>query len=366
MFSDFSCSCSPFECVCNQSQNRQTVPYFNNVPAQLNYNNVHNNDSSFWQIPETVTHQNTVENEQNYSYQSSHGENPAYDFTPITGDVFQPEEIFQLDQPLRPDFINYQDLNQVQMTNSPPTFIDLGSGTIHKGNFKSEENYWTNCQQNTNQYFLSSDDSNTSSTNSNMQSHSSPIAYLNPEIMDPQSNTIECSRISFELSGNLNNSPKEILLNTNNNNNQLYNFYQNENELTPPRQINQPLQDPKYFGTEIDYCDTYNTNEFINICSQKHLRYSYENRMNSVKSNVIPISDENHIVEYDMNNSQYNYESLVTNVETILPSHNTMEVRNIDQESVYRCSPILNNNDECFPSDFNQTNYSQFTAVSHC
>lgn len=48
------------------------------------------------------------------------------DFPPFTGDLFQPEEIFQLDQPLRPDFPS----NAQDVARSPPTLLDLGSGTI--------------------------------------------------------------------------------------------------------------------------------------------------------------------------------------------------------------------------------------------
>lgn len=48
------------------------------------------------------------------------------DFPPFAGDLFQPEEIFQLDQPLRPDF----PANPQDVARSPPTLLDLGSGTI--------------------------------------------------------------------------------------------------------------------------------------------------------------------------------------------------------------------------------------------
>lgn len=64
------------------------------------------------------------------------------DFTSFTGDLFQPEEIFQLDQPLRPEFpgVNNQDV-----TRSPPSLLDLGSGTIKYETVKpdQEQSYWS-------------------------------------------------------------------------------------------------------------------------------------------------------------------------------------------------------------------------------
>lgn len=46
-----------------------------------------------------------------------------YQFSPLSGDLFQPEEIFQLDQPL-----NQSKVNRHQTP--PQTLLDLGSGTI--------------------------------------------------------------------------------------------------------------------------------------------------------------------------------------------------------------------------------------------
>lgn len=65
-------------------------------------------------------------------------------------DLFQPEEIFQLDQPLRPDFtLNSSNNNNNQdsaVTRSPPSLLDLGSGTI-KYELPEinphEQTYWT-------------------------------------------------------------------------------------------------------------------------------------------------------------------------------------------------------------------------------
>lgn len=142
----YSCSCPPFECVCGY----QTVvqqQYLQHSPT--NYQQ-HSYDT-YW-TPET-----SVPN----SYQET--SQPQYDFTNFPNDLFQPEEIFQLDQPLRPDY----SVQQNEIARSPPTLLDLGSGTIHR-EFKNEE-YWVQNQQ----LNIVNDDSNNSSC-SRMYFSSSP------------------------------------------------------------------------------------------------------------------------------------------------------------------------------------------------
>jgi hypothetical protein len=61
---------------------------------------------------------------------------------PVTfgSDLFQPEEIFQLDQPIRPDF----PVGSSELTRSPPSLLDLGSGTIkYEMPDMHEQTYWT-------------------------------------------------------------------------------------------------------------------------------------------------------------------------------------------------------------------------------
>lgn len=89
--------------------------------------------------------------------------NPQYDFNSLASDIFQPEEMFQLDQPVKPDFVA---MNQTEIARSPPTLLDLGSGTIHK-EFKNEE-YWHPALHN-----MLNDDSNNSS-NSRFNLNQSP------------------------------------------------------------------------------------------------------------------------------------------------------------------------------------------------
>lgn len=57
---------------------------------------------------------------------------------PFITDLFQPEEIFQLDQPLRPDF----SANPQDTARSPPTLLDLGSGTIKYEIKQNDQAYW--------------------------------------------------------------------------------------------------------------------------------------------------------------------------------------------------------------------------------
>lgn len=110
-----------------------------------------------------------------------------YDFTNFPNDLFQPEEIFQLDQPIRPDY----NVAQNEIARSPPTLLDLGSGTIHR-EYKNEE-YWMQNQ-------IINDDSNNSSCSRylNQSPESRDITLnnnLNNEIdrlqfVDPKANEV--------------------------------------------------------------------------------------------------------------------------------------------------------------------------------
>lgn len=100
--------------------------------------------------------------------------NSQYDFANFSTELFQPEEIFQLDQPIKPDL---GDQSQSDMAHSPPTLLDLGSGTIHR-EFKNED-YWNQSISN-----VMNDDSNNSS-NSRFNVNSSPdTTQMNNNIFD--------------------------------------------------------------------------------------------------------------------------------------------------------------------------------------
>lgn len=92
-----------------------------------------------FQQPQTVDSYWTQEppHAQSYPNDLNTATTTQYDFANITTDLFQPEEIFQLDQPIKPDFVTQ---THTEVARSPPTLLDLGSGTIHR-EFKTEE-YW--------------------------------------------------------------------------------------------------------------------------------------------------------------------------------------------------------------------------------
>lgn len=139
------CSCPPFECICLQ-----------NIQTNIQYNN--NSPTSTYQTPQNIENYWSPNIDHIPQYTENNVNLNHYDFSNINADLFQPEEIFQLDQPLKPDFI------QQETGRSPPTLLDLGSGTIHR-EYKTE-NYWP--QNVTN---MVNDDSNTS-TNSRLYNSS--------------------------------------------------------------------------------------------------------------------------------------------------------------------------------------------------
>lgn len=104
----------------------------------------------YW--PQEALHSQTYPTEANVSLSQQ------YDFTNISTDLFQPEEIFQIDQSptVKTDFIHTS--QNADSARSPSTLLDLGSGTIHR-EFKTED-YWSPSLGN----MLINDDSNNSST----------------------------------------------------------------------------------------------------------------------------------------------------------------------------------------------------------
>lgn len=94
------------------------------------------NDTPYW-LQDTVPTQETAVG---YNLPNQVSQEASYpDFPPFTGELLQPEEIFQLDQPLRPEF----SMNSQEVARSPPTLLDLGSGTI-KYEIKQHQDqaYW--------------------------------------------------------------------------------------------------------------------------------------------------------------------------------------------------------------------------------
>ncbi|XP_054284301.1 uncharacterized protein LOC129001128 [Macrosteles quadrilineatus] len=109
----YSCSCPPFECVCSS----RVCP------------SMQNTWDTYW--PAENTTQGTPE------HYMENTPAPLYDFN-LCNDLFQPEEIFQLDQPLRTT-----EMTMTESTSkSPTTLLDLGSGTIHRSLKSEPEPYW--------------------------------------------------------------------------------------------------------------------------------------------------------------------------------------------------------------------------------
>nr|CAD7423135.1 unnamed protein product [Timema monikensis] len=146
----YSCSCPPFECMCVRSP-----------PNQTQYHQSHL-DSTFWlQEPfqNAYPHQDEHTGVTNTFFNNLHNNEDnnmvasqtQYDFIQMGGELFQPEEIFQLDQPLKTSdytsVLQHQqgvNTNSDATTRSPPMLLDLGSGVIHRSQIKPEpdQNYW--------------------------------------------------------------------------------------------------------------------------------------------------------------------------------------------------------------------------------
>ncbi|KAK4880671.1 hypothetical protein RN001_008817 [Aquatica leii] len=172
----YSCSCPPFECICTF---QSVVPAAHQQYTPLSpstYQPINQQLDSYW--TQEPLHA------QSYPLDGITNINNQYDFANLSGDLFQPEEIFQLDQPLRTD---YAQQSSTDLSRSPSTLLDLGSGTIHK-EFKSED-YW-----NHNLSTMMNDDSNNSSCSRyNLVSSpdtSQPSAYNS---LTPASNHAESS-----------------------------------------------------------------------------------------------------------------------------------------------------------------------------
>lgn len=147
-FPGYSCSCPPFECICGLQSSMTTYQSSQNHHPHHSHHHHHQStgmynpqtvstDTPYWLQDQVQSHDNTL----GYTLPSQVPQEAAYpDFPAFTGDLFQPEEIFQLDQPLRPDF----PMNAQDVARSPSTLLDLGSGTIkYEMKQENQDNYWT-------------------------------------------------------------------------------------------------------------------------------------------------------------------------------------------------------------------------------
>ncbi|XP_063976980.1 uncharacterized protein LOC135162443 [Diachasmimorpha longicaudata] len=131
----YSCSCPPFECVCGF---QPTIHPYQPPQHQPNFyqQQTITTETPFWLQEPQQSHQETT---LGYNLPNQVPQEPSYpDFPVFQGELFQPEEIFQLDQPLRPDFQNSQ-----EAARSPPSLLDLGSGMIkYEVSKQPQEAYW--------------------------------------------------------------------------------------------------------------------------------------------------------------------------------------------------------------------------------
>uniref|UniRef100_A0ABD2X7D0 GCM domain-containing protein n=1 Tax=Trichogramma kaykai TaxID=54128 RepID=A0ABD2X7D0_9HYME len=232
--SSFSCSCSPFECVCgagNAAGNRRLsfssyqVPQHYNHHSDLHYgqpaehqqapnhpgHQAHYQLSQLAQLPaneapnywpnqeaSTIEHSslgythnnnnnnsnsnNNNNNNNNNIALNANGQESSSGYQTATGyatsgyndDLFAPEEIFQLDQPIRADFGMVVAANNSGNSNNgsvgnpttsrttPPTLLDLGSGTIKYEAPEFVAQTWNQ---------LLSEDSSSSQVSVNQQQH---------------------------------------------------------------------------------------------------------------------------------------------------------------------------------------------------
>nr|CAH7730196.1 unnamed protein product [Callosobruchus chinensis] len=178
------CSCPPFECICSYQQPAQATPQqFPSSPSSYPH-----------QLPECYWTQDPV-HPQLYHHSDSGVPSTThqYDFNSISTELFQPEEIFSIEQPVK------QDPAQNDSARSPPTLLDLGSGTIHR-EFKSED-YWNGALGS----LLVNEDSNNSS-NSRFNVNQSPLLNNNlpqvdqnvyPEVKVDADNQYSMSKMSL-------------------------------------------------------------------------------------------------------------------------------------------------------------------------
>lgn len=154
------CSCPPFECICTYQQPLSaSLHQFPPSPSTYQQPQL----DSFWAQEPTPG--------QSYPTEIGTNLNQQYDFNSISTDLFQPEEIFQMDQPVKPDYVHVSQNNEV--ARSPPTLLDLGSGTIHR-EFKSED-YWN---PNISNMLINDDSNNSSNSNSRYNLSQSPENQL--------------------------------------------------------------------------------------------------------------------------------------------------------------------------------------------
>lgn len=145
----------------NQTSSQQQLTQHNS-PDQLNYGN-----ASYSQNAEPVHYHAFQSNGSNIYSHNTHtnfngiiqngnsmNSQDIYQYSPYSGDLLQPEDIFQMDQPIRS--ANVSSLNDLS-TSPPVTLLDLGSGTI-------ESKQISNYSELSESYYSLHDDNSTNSS----------------------------------------------------------------------------------------------------------------------------------------------------------------------------------------------------------
>lgn len=112
-----------------------------------------NQSTSFDYTSENVVVNN--HNEPEFINFEAHANSEIYKFSPLSGEAFQPDEIFQLDQPIR-----YP--NNTFNASSPQTLLDLGSGNI-----ETKINVTSHCFNDVSDSFYNLNEDSTSSSQNN-------------------------------------------------------------------------------------------------------------------------------------------------------------------------------------------------------
>lgn len=179
-----------------------------------------------------------------------------YQFSPLSGDLFQPDEIFQLDHPIK----TIIEPTIIATNSSPPTLLDLGSGTIEQTrnhpylSYNDQNLLNFSNKNNTKEYFNQIDLNNT--TNS----------YFSQK----ETNFLETSCLDY-LKNNRKRSSEQII-----NSNGFYENYEHEN-----------------YSNEFGYIS----------CGQSNEVYNYFNNGNENNQYLQNLSSDD--ISLEQNNLQY-------------------------------------------------------------
>lgn len=124
-----------------------------------------------------------------------------YPFSPLSGDLFQPEEIFQLDQPIKPP---------MQCVNSsPPTLLDLNNGTIGHKLICTTRNGQFSSEVMSDSFYSINDESTSSSPNNN--NNEAACFYPSATSYSSQNNNESSDLLAVDYYGNCRAPPRSRL-----------------------------------------------------------------------------------------------------------------------------------------------------------